>query len=411
MIEIPVDFPPGWPRIASSRLFDLQSRSPRGDDGVVTAFRDGEVTLRSKRRSEGFTNAVLEIGYQGVRAGDLVVHSMDGFAGAIGVSDSDGKMSPVVQCYSPVFEVSPRYYAYVLRELARAGFITSLAKGIRERSTAFDAATFRSIRLPKPPLAVQNQIADFLDAETARIDHLQDSRRKQLELLEERELALVDSAFAFPDAHWSRLGRFVTVQTGLTVDAARVASDDDVELPYLRVANVQLGRLDLTTVTTIRVQRQLARRSSLRNGDVLMTEGGDIDKLGRGTVWRNELPTCLHQNHIFAVRPGNAIDSDFLALFTRTSAARAHFESTGVQSTNLASTSSSKVRDLNVPVVPKTVQVVIVEDLARSLARLGDLRRSLFDAAALATERKQALVTASVTGQLDLARDIVEEAS
>ena len=187
--EVPLTSPAGWPRIPARRLFTRVRRSAVGETGVVTAFRDGEVTLRSNRRTEGFTNAVQEHGYQGVRSGDLVIHSMDGFAGAIGVSDSDGKCSPVVHCHLPSSQVDARFYAYLLRDLARQGFITSLAKGIRERSTAFDVHTFQSLALPVPPLAEQRAIADYLDAETARIDALITKKQQLIHLLEERWIA------------------------------------------------------------------------------------------------------------------------------------------------------------------------------------------------------------------------------
>lgn len=172
-----------WPVVPAKFLFERARRLPRDRDGVVTAFRDGEVTLRSNRRTEGFTNAVQEHGYQGVRRGDLVIHSMDGFAGAIGVSDSDGKASPVVHCYTPVKGVDSRFYAYFLRNLAQCDFITSLAKGIRERSTAFDGESFRSLLLPAPSPNEQRAIADFLDAETARINALITKKRRLVELV------------------------------------------------------------------------------------------------------------------------------------------------------------------------------------------------------------------------------------
>src|SRR5690606_4567437 len=91
------------------------------------------------------------------------------------------------------------------------------------------------------------------------------------------------------------------VRTGLAKGKANLK--DPVELPYLRVANVQDGHIDLTQVKFILVERSQIERYSLRTGDILMTEGGDFDKLGRGDVWQGQIPVCLHQNHVFAVRP------------------------------------------------------------------------------------------------------------
>lgn len=158
-----------WPSIKAKYLLIKQNHLSSDLDGVVTAFRDGEVVLRSERRTEGFTEATEFIGYQGVKKGELVVHSMDAFAGAIGISKSDGRMSPVVHIYRGIAGVDLRYYAYCLKHLSNVGYIQSLSKGIRERSTSFDPAILKELLLPFPPLHEQRRIADYLDVETKRI--------------------------------------------------------------------------------------------------------------------------------------------------------------------------------------------------------------------------------------------------
>lgn len=161
-----------WPQMKAKYLFQQLKRPCLDTDGTVTAFRDGEVVLRSERREDGFTEAVQYHGYQGVRKGDLVIHSMDAFAGAIGVSKSDGKMSPVAHIYAPKLDLDLRFYAYFLKHLAKTGYIQSLAKGIRERSTSFDPITFSQIMLPVPPLDVQRKIADYLDFQSENIKNI-----------------------------------------------------------------------------------------------------------------------------------------------------------------------------------------------------------------------------------------------
>jgi len=188
-----------------------------------------------------------------------------------------------------------------------------------------------------------------------------------------------------------RLGYLATIQSGITVDANRDHGSDSVTLPYLRVANVQDGHLDLKTITEIRVPRAIARSAMLRRGDVLMTEGGDLDKLGRGTVWNGEIENCLHQNHVFAVRPDRGkLMPEYLALITQTSYARAYFERTGTKTTNLASTSSSKIRDFRIPFVDFDEQRRIVDFLDAETARIDGLaaaRRMMRDLLMLRRER------------------------
>ena len=105
------NIPKHWDVVRAKNLFTRMNRPVSADDEVITCFRDGEVTLRKKRRLEGFTESLKEIGYQGIRPGDLVIHQMDAFAGAIGVSDSKGKGTPVYICLQPKGNISNWYYA------------------------------------------------------------------------------------------------------------------------------------------------------------------------------------------------------------------------------------------------------------------------------------------------------------
>lgn len=168
------EIPEHWEVRKGKNIFKKEERPVRDFDEIVTCFRNGEVTLRSNRRIDGFTNAVKEIGYQGVRKGDLVIHNMDAFAGAIGVSDSDGKSTPVYSICTPRndTEANTYYYAYLLRSYALGGVIQSLAKGIRERSTDFRYKEFGELFYQQPPLAEQQAIADYLDRRCSEIDDL-----------------------------------------------------------------------------------------------------------------------------------------------------------------------------------------------------------------------------------------------
>ncbi|MCE0760051.1 restriction endonuclease subunit S [Marinobacter sp. G11] len=190
------DIPESWELKRLKHLFSLVKRPVQEGNGIVTCFRDGTVTLRSKRRTEGFTNAVQEIGYQRVCAGDLVIHAMDAFAGAIGVSDSDGKSSPVYSVCVPKSQqtVLTEYYGKLLRNMALSGFVASLAKGIRERSTDFRWSDAGEIFLPVPSIHEQTQIARFLDHETAKIDALIREQERLIELLQEKRQAVISHA-------------------------------------------------------------------------------------------------------------------------------------------------------------------------------------------------------------------------
>lgn len=183
--------PQHWEEKRAKNMFVRMARPVREEDEVITCFRDGEVTLRKNRRTEGFTESFKEIGYQGIRKGDLVIHQMDAFAGSIGVSDSDGKGTPVYICLQPKIECNNIYYAHLLRIMAYSGYIKSLYRGIRERSSDFRYETFARLSLPLPPLSEQEEIVAYLDEKTSKIDLLIDKELQQIEHIKDLKQTLI----------------------------------------------------------------------------------------------------------------------------------------------------------------------------------------------------------------------------
>lgn len=164
--------------------------------GVVTAFRDGEVTLRSNRREEGFTFSETETGYQGVAVGDLVFHGLDGFAGAVGISDSNGQSTPVYHvCRLHDNEDNLRFIAYLLRYLGHSGFLATQAPSVRQRAVDFrNWQTFGQIPLSLPDPEEQQRIVTELDKNAAEFLNTKTTIERAIELLQERRSALITAA-------------------------------------------------------------------------------------------------------------------------------------------------------------------------------------------------------------------------
>lgn len=180
------ELPSHWGEKRAKYLFQKENRPIRETDEVITCFRDGTVTLRRNRRISGFTESFKEIGYQGIRKGDLVIHQMDAFAGATGVSDSDGKATPVYSVCTPKSnDIQTIYYGKIVRLMGLNGYIQSLYRGIRERSSDFRFETFAKQTLPIPPLAEQEKIVKFLESKTSNIDAYVAERERELRLLNE----------------------------------------------------------------------------------------------------------------------------------------------------------------------------------------------------------------------------------
>jgi type I restriction enzyme S subunit len=164
-------------------------------------------------------------------------------------------------------------------------------------------------------------------------------------------------------ANWpvSVLSSCAHVQTGIA-KGRNLDGSEIVDLPYLRVANVQDGRLDLTEMKTIQLRRVEVGRFLLEPGDVVLTEGGDFDKLGRGFIWRGQVSTCVHQNHIFAVRAdGSRVLPEFLAYLAQSSYGKAYFLSVAHKTTNLACINTTKLKALPVllPPLPEQREIVV----------------------------------------------------
>ena len=181
--------PSHWDCIRGKYILKYIQKPVREDDGVITCFRDGEVTLRSNRREDGFTMADKEIGYQGIDVGDLVVHGMDGFAGAIGISDSRGKASPVLNVLDT--EQNKRYIMYFLRSMAYSDVFLALATGIRVRSCDLRWNKLSELFYPVPPLEEQVAIVDYIDSVLRRTDEVIAAKREQLSTLEAYKKSLI----------------------------------------------------------------------------------------------------------------------------------------------------------------------------------------------------------------------------
>ena len=181
--------PTHWKTIRGKYLLKYLQKPVRKDDGVITCFRDGEVTLRSKRREEGFTMADKEIGYQGVDIGDLVVHGMDGFAGAIGISDSRGKASPVLNVLDT--EQNKKYIMYYLRSMAYSDVFMAMSTGIRVRSCDLRWNKLAELFYPVPPKGEQEDIVSFIDNKLKQTDDVIEQKQSQIETLESYKKSLI----------------------------------------------------------------------------------------------------------------------------------------------------------------------------------------------------------------------------
>ena len=198
-------------------------------------------------------------------------------------------------------------------------------------------------------------------------------KRKPVQRLEQSEIP-----FGFPES-WAlpNFDELFVIVSGVT-KGGRVPAEAAVELPYLRVANVQRGHLDLAVIKRIIVKKSDRERYRLKNGDILMTEGGDWDKLGRAAIWRNEIEDCIHQNHIFRVRPPSQdISPEWVVVYVNSELGRRFFEDASKQTTNLASINLTQLRGCPIPLPPLPEQHRIVANVDALMALCNRLEAAL----------------------------------
>jgi len=183
-----------------------------------------------------------------------------------------------------------------------------------------------------------------------------------------------DQARSFDGWPERKLHEIAEIRTGIAKNSSADVADP-VDVHYLRVANVQDGYLDLREMKTLRVNRADLNRYSVRPGDVLMNEGGDLDKLGRGAIWTGRYNPCVHQNHVFVVRCGSQVLPEFLNAWTAGSAARRYFLLAGRQTTNLASINKTSLGNLPVALPPLAEQEAIAKALGDTDALIESLEQ------------------------------------
>lgn len=371
----PAAVPSHWTRCQAQYALDYVSRPPRPEDEIVTAFRDGQVTLRRNRREEGFTNALKEIGYQHISRGDLVVHSMDGGFGAIGVSDSDGKASPVVHAYRS--ERCDLYFmAYFLRAAIGAGWIAAQVKGIRERSTQFDRASLARLEVAFPSLPEQRSIVAFLDRETAEIDAMDAELDRLVETLRERRASAVQEAVADFEGRWPRVAIQLLAQIGSGDGIPSEDIADEGRYPVYG-GNGRRGYTDRFNETENRV---LVGRQGALCGNVHLAEG---------PFWASE--------HALVLRTTQEVHLEWLAYAVRDQ----DLGRLSVAAAQPGITASGVGRE-KVALPPLMEQRRIAAELDEQTARIDDVIADAQRLKALLAERRSTLITDVVTGRKEV---------
>jgi type I restriction enzyme S subunit len=399
------------------RVFVPLNRPVQGGAEIVTAYTNGRVTFRKNVRLDGYHEAVDLSGYRGVQAGDFVVHGLDILRGSIGVSDSTGAISSVCIVCGPRSVADGRYFAYVMRAQALSGLPRAMARGVREGGADFRRwDTLAELPLPLPTVEEQRAIADFLDAETARIDALITKKRRLIELLVERRRQFVSRAvtlglnsspvltrtgseFAPSVPRGWKLNRLRHVVTAIVDTAHKTAPVvDGGGFLVVRTANVKQGRLSMENAryTDQAGWTEWTERGEPRPGDVMFTREAPA---GEACVVPPAQPLCIGQRMVLLRVDESKVSGEWLVHSVYSGAAQQFIELLS-KSTTVAHINMSDIPDIPIVTPPLVEQARILDVVRPQVAAQEDLSVALNGQIDLLIEHRQALITAAVTGEL-----------
>jgi len=393
----------------------------RGVDLPLMSVSQSRGVIRRSELTTDLPRADSLDDYKICRRGDIVFNKMSIRDGAMGVAREDGLVTYHYEVMRPKPRIDPRYVAYLMKSEWFRGELIKLERGIGiggtsgVRTTEVPFSVLRTIDGPVADPRVQHRVADYLDDETARIDALVRARRQQRSLIDERLLAAIwnattkgiDAEQMRPSgidwvgevpAHWGTptVGTNFHVQLGKMLTADGSSSGE--QSPYLRNVNVQWDRIDTGDLKTMHFDPMDRIRYRLRSGDLLVCEGGEV---GRAAVWSGELDGCYYQKALHRLRPLGAASVRFLMYALWAAASRGVFSNEGNTST-IVHLTAEQLRAHRLPWPPLDEQNEIVAGLDALRQRVSALTTALESQVDLLLERRQSLITAAVTGQIEI---------
>lgn len=435
------DLPAGWRRTTLGEAATWGSggtptaSDPRYYGGALPWVVIGDLTdglVRTTRKM--LTPAGMAASSAKLVPPHSVLIAMYGSIGKLGLTDRPITTNQAIAFALPSNKVSAKYLFYYLMHEREA--LINEGKGAAQRNIS--QTIIKAWPVPLAPTWLQQQIVDVLEDHLSRLDaatgYLSSAQRRCSAYANQvisRELVggsgsadlapaqlapagTVDGMLSPlpPSWSWRRLGDVASVVGGITKDSKKQEDPGFIEVPYLRVANVQRGRLDLRSISRIRVAPSKLESLRLLPGDVLMNEGGDRDKLARGWVWDGEIEDCIHQNHVFRARVVDGLIHPKLLSWAANSIGAEWASRNGKQSVNLASISLSKIKLMPVPVPPVPAQAEIVGRIEEGLALAARATSAIADQERRSAALRRALLTAAFSGRLtgrSMDAEVVEE--
>ncbi|WP_164932016.1 restriction endonuclease subunit S [Janthinobacterium sp. 17J80-10] len=413
--------PKYWKTIPVGRLFRRVKRTNFSDKDLLSVYRDHGVVPTSSRDDNNNKPSDDLTPYQLVEPNDLVMNKMKAWQGSIAISEFEGIVSPayfVYQPYSKLFDVAyPKYIHYLLRHPIYIAQYLRQSKGIRVSQWDLDPEEFQRIELLLPDKSEQKKIFNFLDNEIAKIDTLIEKQQQLIKLLKEKRQAVISHAVTkglnsnapmrdsgvewlgeVPE-HWivAKLSFRYQVLLGKMLDDKKITGN--FLAPYLRNTDVQWDSVNTVDLPQMDFRPEEQDRYSVRKGDLIVCEGGEI---GRCAIWENEEPV-FYQKALHRLRPSNALsDNTRFMYYQLFNAVHQERFISGAGKSTIAHLPAETFRQFKFPYPPYDEQEEISAFLDRQKVQFDLLEQKVAQQIALLQERRTALISAAVTGKIDV---------
>lgn len=407
-----------WPRLRLGAAYDVRDQRAGAEAESLPLMSVSQIRgviprselVGDQGRAEDLAN------YKVCEPGDIVLNRMSAYNGALGVAQARGVVSPDYLVMTPRPTVCPEFIAAWLKTPIGVFEMTSRLRGIgsvdaaQVRTPRVNESDLKTISLAMPPVEEQRAIAGYLDRETARVDTLIEEQQRLIEMLRERRRDLIRASVLgsenplapSAEASFTAIGHHFSVTLGKMLDAGKAVRADALMLPYIRAGNIHDDGLKLNDVKEMPYSASEAAWLDLRAGDLLVVEGGAV---GTNVVLRDDMPGWSFQKTVNRLRPTDGWSSGWLGYLLRTYRDIGAIDIVCNKST-IPHLTAEKLRAMRVPSVPPEEQVRIVEMLDQETSKIDALLAETQAFIELSRERRSALITAAVTGQIDLRDEV-----
>lgn len=416
------DVPDKWEVVPAKALFVERREINRADDEHLTPSQKFGVLPQPEYMSTTGNKVVLNLSgadaMRHVEPNDFISH-LRSFQGGLELSTLRGKVSAAYTVLQPRSGIVAGYFKHLFKSTMYVQALQTTTDQLRD-GQSIRYAQFARITLCLPSEVEQEQIADYLDVHTAKIDALIGKQERLIETLAERRQAVISHAVTKgldPNAPmkdscvdwlgyipfgWSvpRVAHYFSITLGKMVNAGRAAGPDMREAPYLRAGNVQPYGVDIAEVKMMPMTSSELAQLALRIGDLVVVEGGQ-GGYGRSALVLEDLAGWGFQNHVMRVRPKSSESNAFLDYVLKTLRAAGFIASLSSHA-SLPSFSAEKLAAIRYGRPPLTEQAAIVEYLDRETAQIDALSAKAREMINVLKERRQALISAAVTGKIDV---------